>query len=171
MRFPVDSYVDSFLKKPAARFGARRERGRVHAGCDIYVPEGTPVKAVAGGKIRQDLTLFYQKTASFVIEHDFFTVRYGELSFEPPIRSGVYSNPRSGFVEEGRVLGYVKVTNYPVPMLHFEMYSGKATGPLTVRTNAPTQRRADLLDPTDWLKLWLNQMNSASCSLGFKWPW
>jgi murein DD-endopeptidase MepM/ murein hydrolase activator NlpD len=149
--FPVDMRVDSFLRVPAARFGAPRRNGRRHAGCDLYVPEGTPVRAVGNGIIRGDLTLFYERTASFVVDHTFFMVRYGELSFEPPVKSGVYSNPANGVIAEGRILGYVKKTFYPIPMLHFEMYSGSGKGPLTVRSNKPTQRRADLVDPTDWL--------------------
>ena len=126
---------------------SQRSNGRAHAGCDIYVPEGTPVRAVAKGVIRSDLSHFYEGTASLVIDHYYFTVRYGELSFEPPIKSGVYANPISGEVEEGRILGYVKRTNYRIPMLHFEMYSGEGKGPLTVRSNKPTQRRHDLIDP------------------------
>jgi hypothetical protein len=106
---------------------------------------------VAQGVIRADLSNFYEGTASLVVDHKFFVIRYGELSFEPPIRSGIYSNPMSGEVEEGRILGYVKKTNYPIPMLHFEMYSGTGKGPLTDRSNRPTQRRSDLLDPTQWL--------------------
>jgi len=109
---------------------------------------------VAKGVIRSDLSHFYEGTASLVIDHYYFTVRYGELSFEPPIKSGVYANPISGEVEEGRILGYVKRTNYRIPMLHFEMYSGEGKGPLTVRSNKPTQRRHDLIDPTAWLVEW-----------------
>lgn len=86
-----------------------------------------------------------------MIDHFDYIVRYGELSFESPVKSGVYSNPISGEVEEGRILGYVKRTKYVIPMLHFEMFSGDSKGPLTVRSNKPTQRRSDLLDPTDWL--------------------
>jgi murein DD-endopeptidase MepM/ murein hydrolase activator NlpD len=154
MLFPVDFYVDSFLKVPAAKFGSGRKNGRRHAGCDLYVPEGTPVRAVAKGIIRNDLSSFYEGTASLVVDHHYFMIRYGELSFEPPIKSGVYFNPSSGEVEEGRILGYVKRTKYIIPMLHFEMYSGKGKGNLTVRSNMPTQRRSDLMDPTDWLIEW-----------------
>ncbi len=151
MVFPIDVHVDSFLKVPAAKFGSPRPNGRRHAGCDLYVPEGTPVRAVAKGVIRSDLSPFYQGTTSIVVDHFYFTVRYGELSFEPPIKDGVFSNPITGQVAEGRILGYVKCTNYVIPMLHFEMYSGTGKGPLTVRKNKPTQRRDDLIDPTDWL--------------------
>lgn len=170
MRFPVDAYVDSFLRHPA-RFGDRRSAHRLHAGCDIYVPEATPVKAIANGRIVRDLTPFYQGTAAIVVEHSLGVVRYGELSFEPPIDGGVYSCPADGFVEEGRVLGYVKTTKYPVPMLHFELYSGNADGPLTNRKNEPYQRRNDLVDPTNLLKLLLNQHPKATQSLSFEWPW
>ena len=36
-------------------------------------------------------------------------------------------------------------------MLHFEIYAGTKTGPLTVKKNKPYQRRADLVDPTPYL--------------------
>ena len=151
MRYPVDLHSDSFKHRPA-KFGNARPGGRSHAGCDLYVPEGTPVRAVANGIIRSDLSPFYEGTSSIVIDHFFFIVRYGELSFEPPIKDGVYSNPMSGEVKEGRILGYVKRTKPHLPaMLHFEMYSGTAKGPLTDRKHKPTQRRSDLIDPTDFL--------------------
>jgi murein DD-endopeptidase MepM/ murein hydrolase activator NlpD len=158
MLFPVNYYVDSFIKVDAAKFLSPRSNGRRHAGCDVYVPEGTPVRSVAKGTIRTDLSSFYQHTAAIVVDHIYFVVRYGELSFEPPVESGIFSNPVSGQVEEGRILGYVKRTRYRIPMLHFEMYSGTEKGPLTVRANKPTQRRGDLIDPTDWLVAWGRDM-------------
>ena len=40
---------------------------------------------------------------------------------------------------------------YHQPMLHFEMYSGKASGSLG-GNGGPYQRRSDLVNPTSWLK-------------------
>jgi hypothetical protein len=39
-------------------------------------------------------------------------------------------------------------------MLHFELYSGTATGPLTDRTRTGFERRRDLVNPTDYLLAW-----------------
>jgi hypothetical protein len=36
-------------------------------------------------------------------------------------------------------------------MLHFEMYGNTVAGPLTQRSNRPYERRADLVDPTNFL--------------------
>jgi len=48
--------------------------------------------------------------------------------------------------------GYVvKMPGYKRTMLHFEMYSKKATGPLTNKQNPPYKRRSDLIDPTQFL--------------------
>ena len=40
---------------------------------------------------------------------------------------------------------------YVDSMLHFELYEGTGSGPLTVRSNPPYQRRSDLVDPTSYL--------------------
>lgn len=37
-------------------------------------------------------------------------------------------------------------------MLHFELYSGTGSGPLTDTSNKPHMRRGDLIDPTSLLK-------------------
>jgi hypothetical protein len=36
-------------------------------------------------------------------------------------------------------------------MLHFEMYSGEATGPLNDKSNPPYKRRSDLINSTQFL--------------------
>ena len=54
-------------------------------------------------------------------------------------------------------------------MLHLEMYSGEASGPLTQRNQAPSkkfgantpfQRRKDLIDPTPFLDKWKTNLPS-----------
>jgi hypothetical protein len=55
-------------------------------------------------------------------------------------------------VRKGQKIAFVgKLNGLSISMLHFEMYSGKGTGPLTVRTKPPFMRRADLLDPAQRL--------------------
>jgi hypothetical protein len=39
----------------------------------------------------------------------------------------------------------------PQSMLHFEMFDGTATGPLTVKGAGSFSRRSDLQDPTEFL--------------------
>lgn len=119
-----------------------------HAGCDLYAPPGTPVLAVADGKVILGPYLFYDVVLALEVEHPGLgVVRYGEISGAAPgIKPGVE-------VKAGQVLGYIgKMQTVPQSMLHFEMYSGKASGPLTV-FNSPNlfKRRSDLLDPTPFL--------------------
>jgi hypothetical protein len=53
-------------------------------------------------------------------------------------------------------VGHLQGINVPSDMLHLELYSGQASGPLTVSGSAsakrsdgvPYQRRRDLIDPT-----------------------
>ena len=53
-------------------------------------------------------------------------------------------------LSEGSLVAYVGKM-YKDSMLHFELYEGTGSGPLTVRSNPPYQRRSDLIDPTDYL--------------------
>jgi len=50
-------------------------------------------------------------------------------------------------VKAGQVVAFVGQM-FHAAMLHFEVYSGTMAGPLTVRSNKPFQRRADIIDPT-----------------------
>lgn len=54
----------------------------------------------------------------------------------------------------GQVLGTIGDMGLKNSMLHFEMYSNKAFGPLTNKSNMPYQRRSDLIDPTPYLNQW-----------------
>lgn len=132
----------------ARRFGARRSGGkRLHAGCDLIVPLGTNVVAVMDGKITLGPYHFYRGTYALEIRHsNGMVVRYSEV--KPQVAPGI---ARGVEVKQGQVLGYVgKMFN--TSMLHIEMYSGSGTGQLTQRGNPPYFRRADLLDPTPYLR-------------------
>jgi hypothetical protein len=39
-------------------------------------------------------------------------------------------------------------------MVHFEMFDGSGSGPLTDKDHPPFMRRADLMDPTNRLLAW-----------------
>lgn len=130
-------------------FGADRASGkRKHAGCDLYAPKGTPIKAVLDGSVIQEYP-FYMDTRALEIDHGNMIVRYGEIA---NVAVGIKSGVR---VKKGQVIAYVGEMIFPsgntMSMLHLEFYKGTSSGPLTVREALPYQRRADLFDPTQLL--------------------
>ncbi|HEU0184852.1 MAG TPA: M23 family metallopeptidase [Blastocatellia bacterium] len=155
MAFPLEKLRPLSYKQRPGRFGNNRSGGRLHAGCDLYAPAGTPILAVADGVVELYNPYFYQGTGELQIKHAHFTARYCEISGVPEgISKGVS-------VREGQVIAYVgKMTKVAQSMLHFELYSGvdkngrPATGSLTNRKNPPYMRRSDLIDPTPYLDLW-----------------
>lgn len=153
MVFPLTFVPQESWKVDPRRFGAPRSNGkRKHAGCDLYAPVGTPVHAVADGKILS-FRSFYLGTYSIVVQHENFVVRYGEVKTKMADGVAVGST-----VKEGQVIGYVgKLAGLNVSMIHFEMYDGSATGELT-QPKAPYYRRSDLMDPTLRLDEWKNDL-------------
>ncbi|RXT57176.1 hypothetical protein B6S44_01680 [Bosea sp. Tri-44] len=133
-------------------FGAPRSKGkRKHAGCDLYAPVGTPVHAVADGKITIHRP-FYLGTFATVIDHGDFVVRYGEV--QKALAGGLKVGDE---VAAGQVIGSVgKLSGLNISMIHFEMFSGTVNGELTT-TKSPFFRRADLMDPTAQLDAWAQQ--------------
>ncbi|GJD72340.1 M23 family metallopeptidase [Methylobacterium goesingense] len=154
MVFPLSFIPKEDFAEGMRRFGANRDGGkRKHAGCDLYAPVNTPVYAVADGIITQ-FASFYLETSYITVDHDDFIVRYGEVKNSLP--SGIRINSE---VKAGDLIGYIgKLKGLNMSMLHFEMYSNIATGPLTNRANKPYQRRSDLIDPTSYLKVWKLEM-------------
>lgn len=154
-RFPLNFIPKYGFHKGSGRrwFGAEREGGeRLHAGCDLIAPQGTPVLAVAGGTILRKV-YFYAGTYELQVDHIFFTARYGEISKE--LADGVFEGD---WVDEGKHIANVG----KLKMLHFEMYKGTGTGYLSQTWNKKYdyvsgnkyKRRADLLDPTPYLEEW-----------------
>lgn len=147
-QFPLKKHPKYSYKKGARYYGARRSEGkRKHAGCDLLAPVGAEVYAVADGVIKA-YRPFYSGTWQVVVAHKGgFVVRYGEVgpnNLAPGLKVG-------SKVSTGQVIAYVGRLNSGSHMLHFELYSGSESGSLTVRRNKPYQRRADLVDPTDYL--------------------
>lgn len=145
IKFPLKTRSPSSYKSGMRKFGSNRSGARKHAGCDLYAPIGTPVYAMDDGEVG-NFYAFYLGTYALEITHADFVARYGELSKAAPnIKKGAK-------VKKGQLIGYVgELKGLNMSMLHLELYSGKATGPLTVRGNKPYQRRADLIDPTSIL--------------------
>jgi murein DD-endopeptidase MepM/ murein hydrolase activator NlpD len=134
----------------AGGFGTGRSGGsRKHAGCDMYAAVGTPIYAVEDGVVL-DLYSFYCSTDALEVKGS-RVIRYGEI--RPG--SAIKYNARPGqTVKRGQVIAEVgRLDCYYQPMLHFELYGGTASGPLTTSGNA-FQRRSDLLDPTAGLFKW-----------------
>ena len=157
MRFPLPFVPSQSWHVSPLRFGARRAGGkRKHAGCDLYAPIGTPVYAVADGTV-MGFVAFYMGTYALTVDHGDFWIRYGEISDK--IASALAPGAR---VREGDQIGEVgDLLGLDLSMVHFEMYSGAASGPLTVPSRPPYMRRIDLLDPTPYLDAWANLTSPA----------
>jgi murein DD-endopeptidase MepM/ murein hydrolase activator NlpD len=142
IKFPLKTRSPSNYKTGMRKFGSNRAKGRKHAGCDLYAPIGTPVYAMDDGEVT-NFYAFYLGTYALEIKHSDFIARYGEISKSA---TGIKKGSK---VKKGQLIGYVgELKGLNMSMLHLELYSGNASGPLTVRGNKPYQRRTDLIDPT-----------------------
>ena len=145
-RFPTEQKPSSDYTHGAGGryFGASRS-DRKHAACDLLRPNGEKVFAVSGGTVLQRYR-FYEGTDAIEVKHDSgHVMRYGEVSTRTVGHSG-----NGARVVKGQHIGYIS----NLAMLHFEMYSGSGSGPLTVRGRDEYSRRSDLIDPTNFLKQW-----------------
>lgn len=147
MPFPLPFVPNLSYHTGGRRFGAGRSGGRLHAACDLIVPAGTEIFAVDQGVVIGGPYGFYHGTYAIEVRHPHFIARYCEIS---RAAAGVAVGTQ---IEQGQVIAYVGMMHED-SMLHFEMYSGSATGGLTQRNNPPYQRRSDLIDPTPYLDHW-----------------
>jgi len=168
MLFPLKFRPKESYHEAPRNFGALRDHGhRKHAGCDLYAPVGTEVRAVADGKILA-VYFFYDNSWAVEVDHGDFIVRYGEVSKDIP---GTVMPGRN--VSAGQIVGKVgHLAHLHQSMLHFEMYSGKVSGALTDRSRKPFMRRSDLLDPTAYLDTALLDSGAISADAPLTvWPW
>ncbi|HMP02913.1 MAG TPA: M23 family metallopeptidase [Gemmatales bacterium] len=136
----------------------------LHGACDMVASPGTPVLAVDDGTVLYEPRAFFGDeklmTYEFAIRHTSgFIARYCEID------SVVLAHPGQT-VKKGQVIAYIgdqpgtnrNAKHHGFDMLHFEMYSGKASGSFIVDTknpaNGPYYRRSDLIDPTPYLRKW-----------------
>jgi len=153
MMFPVP-YIPSENYLGGRGFGADRSAvaallkipgGQLkHGAVDLIVPPQTPVLAMEDGVVTKGPYGFFLNVSAIEIKHTSFIARYCEIHPTTEVRAG---EP----VKEGQVIGYVG--NQPgADMLHLELFSGTATGGLTLDSkntkNAPYYRRKDMIDPT-----------------------
>lgn len=156
--FPLPIIPSQSYKEGGRRFGAGRDNGaRKHAGCDLIVPPGTPVCAIADGYVRDNPYYFYNGSFALEVVHGGIVVRYGEilpmainsatLTFLPEIK-------KNAKVTKGQVIAYIAKMTGGSSMLHFECYSNSAlSGGLTDKSKSggAFKRRSDLMDPTNLL--------------------
>ncbi len=148
-RFPTAKKpIYDYVKGSGGRyFGAPRE-GRRHAAADLFRPDNENIYAITSGTVLRKY-YFYSGTYAVEVQHDTGpVVRYGEVAAKNVSKSEAGSR-----VIKGQHIGYIG----QLGMLHFEMYSGAKTGPLTQRGNGTYSRRSDLMDPTSYLKKWENE--------------
>lgn len=142
VRFPLATRPAESYKQGMRRFGSNRKGGRLHAGCDLYAKVGTPILAMDDGEVIA-FYAFYLGTYALEVRHSSFIARYGEITKALP--AGVKAGAK---ITRGQTIGYVgHLTGLNMSMLHLELYGGKGTGPLTVKSGA-YKRRSDLIDPT-----------------------
>ncbi len=106
-------------------WGAPRSGGRVHQGVDLFASVGTPVFAVADGRITQQRADFPGSLGGnqlWLTTADGSRYFYGHLSrFAKGVGTG---SP----VHAGNVIGYAGATGLAtVPHLHFEIHPGGGT--------------------------------------------
>ena len=143
--FPLPKPPLATFRGGARYFGAPRSGGsRLHAACDLLAPVGTPIRAIADGVVLQAPYFFYSGTNALEVRHPGIgIVRYGEIHLNKVVhlKGGEH-------VRAGDIIAYVGRLDSGSSMLHFELYSGSASGSLTVRGNPPYQRRHDLVNPS-----------------------
>ncbi len=152
--FPTAKRPTANYKTGMRAFKASRGGGsRYHAAVDLYRKHNDPTMAVTTGTVIRGRYAFYQGTYAIEVKHsDGKIIRYGEITGATAV--GVLQGSQ---VSTGQTIGYIGTVNSGCcsPMLHFEMYSGKATGALSQGGNK-FQRRSDLIDPsvpvTQWEK-------------------
>lgn len=149
--FPLAFRPSPDWKGGARYFGAPRDSGRrLHAGCDLLAPRGTPIFAISDGVLVRGPYPFYSGTDAVEIRHGNFLVRYGE------ILPGSYiggSHPKKGhqICKVGRL-------HSGSSMLHFELYTnGASTGALTV-SHGPYKRRSDVTNASPFLDQWVKNL-------------
>jgi murein DD-endopeptidase MepM/ murein hydrolase activator NlpD len=138
LQMPVEGIRPTDLRRD---FDDKRSGGRVHQALDILAPRGTPVLAVADGKIRK---LFNSKAGGLTIyqydEEEKTCFYYAHLDrYADGLREGMA-------VKSGALIGYVGTTgNAPpgAPHLHFavtrlpptkEWWKGEAIDPYPLLT-------------------------------------
>ena len=126
LRFPV-AFTRISSEFSASRMHPILKRARPHNGVDLAAPTGTPVRAVADGRV--EMAEWKNGLGRYVsIRHDaVFESGYGHLSrFASTLHPG-------SLVHQGDVIGYVGATGLATgPHLHYVMYkNGEYINPMS----------------------------------------
>jgi murein DD-endopeptidase MepM/ murein hydrolase activator NlpD len=125
-------------------FGAPRT-DRLHAAVDLLNPYKSPIRAIADGVVLSVPYDFYLGTDALEVHHPGIgVVRYGEIS--PLALVDLKPGDRVSMGDVIAHVGQQDTTGFC--MLHFELYTGAASGPLTEVWNPPYERRKDLINPS-----------------------
>jgi murein DD-endopeptidase MepM/ murein hydrolase activator NlpD len=157
--------AQSWENPPLAFASPRAGGARLHAGCDLYFPQGTSIHAVADGVVTRGPYAFYCGTFALEIDHGSFLARYGEIQGKTEVTAGTSVRGGQKIARVGHLVG-IRV---PSDMLHFELYDKSLSGPLTVasgsgsavKNGVPFMRRKDLIDPTLKLNQWQENLPPA----------
>lgn len=141
--FPLQGRpTSSYLSAPKC-FGCGRSGGRKHAATDLYRPRNERIQSIADGRVLRGMYYFYQGTYAVEVKNDDGkVVRYGETNGRS------YANGR---VKKGDSVGQIGKTHCCTPMLHFEMYDGRA-GNASLSGGGAYRRRWDLMNPTSLVR-------------------
>lgn len=155
----LSSYQESTeipLAPHPGSFGYVR-KNHIHEGVDLYAEEGDGVIAIEDGIIRKIIpftgeianTPWWNNTYSIFIEHNGYSINYGELIPVDDLKEG-------DIIKAGDMIGHIRTVllkdkGRPMAMLHIEMYQPAATAPVT-EWALNTPKPPHLLDPTDLLK-------------------
>jgi murein DD-endopeptidase MepM/ murein hydrolase activator NlpD len=121
---------------------------------------GTILGAIASGTVTLGPYPFYDGTYALEIDHGTFLARYGEVQGNTLVQQGDQVNAGQPIARVGK-LGSITQS-----MLHLELYDKSEKGALTVKNaktkktdgGIPFMRRKDLIDPTEKLNEWRNNL-------------
>jgi len=137
--YKKSSYKDydyTNMANRAAPFGKPRSTTRLHAGCDLYGDPGDPIFAIDDGVVNS-VSSYYNDTWQVTIVHEFeikkghkVIARYGEVNKNNILVSvGDKVTKGQKIAEIGLLIPYVEQPKGEKRgMLHFEMYTGEASG-------------------------------------------
>lgn len=153
-RFPINHEPNLSYTTGERQFGALRDKGRIHAAVDLYGNLYEPVVAVGPGVVVRGLYDFYLMTYAVDVKHPNFVARYGEVSGKRAVKAA--TGDRLAMGETVAHMGQC-VPRIRPPMLHFEMYRGTLSGPLSTPGANKYGRRRDLINPTPYVQQWENK--------------
>ncbi len=131
-------------------------KNHIHEGIDLYANEGDNVISIHDGTVVSIVPFtgeiaespWWNNTYSIMIEHENYTINYGELI---PVESLKIGDK----IKAGDVIGHIKTVllkdkGRPMAMLHLEMYEKGTVEPIK-EWSKNKEKPVNLLDPTDLL--------------------